>query len=384
MVTLVAAGLISLIGFMLAHWTERQLLTTDNYVSLVAPLPKDEEVAKALSDYTVNRLFERIDVEQKISEVLPPRAAFLAAPLTERVDARATQLTKALVQSDQFQGIWIAANRQAHQRLVNAARQETGPDQSDQRAAIGLRLENLLQSVKERLGSTSSELFSGTQSADQSVSLGIDLKTRFANFKKLVNTTDFLNSTLWLASLACLIGALALSRNRHRLLLILLAAVAVIALLQLIGMKALRPSVLNHVQEAAYRPAAGVIYDQLLATFQRSATAVFAVSTVLFGLLFIVRRPFISKNRTTRKWLRDLRSTGLWRAACEVRSFIGRYRWPIIGIGVFLVLIFMAFVPDFDWQGLVRALLVILIIIGLVNLTAGGPSAGQAIKKPAS
>src|SRR3989344_903553 len=159
-VSLMVIGITSLTGFMLAHWTQRQLLTTENYVELVAPLPKNEEVALALSQYSVDRLFLKINVEQKIEDVLPTRAAFLAPPLTERLQTRTIDVTKNLIQSDQFQAIWASANRVAHQRLVDTARNESS-NQSDERANFSLKLESLLPSVRERLGSSSAGLFQG-------------------------------------------------------------------------------------------------------------------------------------------------------------------------------------------------------------------------------
>ena len=371
---LTVVGLVSLTGFMVVHWTQRQLLTTENYVELVAPLPKNEEVASALSQYSVDRLFSKINVEQKVEDVLPTRAAFLAPPLTERLEARTHDVTKRLVQSDQFQAIWVGANRLAHQKLVDSARGEPGAQSQEQRSSFGLKLENLLQSIKEKLGQSYASLFENSKSADQSVNLGVDLKTRFKNFSKFVKSVDFLNSTLWLLALACLVGALAISRTRKRLFMVIMAVIAVVALLQLIGIKALRPALLNQIEESAFRPAVGVIYDELLATFQRSATTVLAVSLLLSGLVFILSRNFVAKNKRLQRWLADLKTTKIWQIIHNFRIFIGRFRWPIVGVGAFLVLIFMAFGPQFDWQGLIRGSLVILIFLGLVTIVGSTKS----------
>ena len=370
---LATISVLSLVGFMLAHWTQRQILTTDNWVKLVAPLPKSEEVASALSQYSVDKLFSKIDLEQKVEDVLPPKAGFLAAPLAERLKTRTVDLTKNLIQSDQFQGVWLAANRQAHQRLVGAARGQTDVQQSEKRTGFGLKLESWLQSIRDRLGSSSIELFSNIRPSSSSLSLNVDLKSRFSNFKKFVNSIDFLNGMLWLVSLACLIGALALSRGRRRLFLVIMAAIAVVSLLQLIGVKALRPAVLNQIQDEAFRPAVGVVYDELLITFQRTATSVLAVSTFLFATFFIAGRPIVSKNRRLRKWLREFRTTKVWQTVHNIRLIIGKYRWPVVGISGFLFLLFMAFIPQFDWQGVFRGALAILSIIGLVVLIGIAP-----------
>ena len=363
-------GILFLTSFTLVHWTERLILTTDNWVKVVTPLPKNEEVATALSQHAVDKLFEDVDLEQKISDALPRRAAFLAAPLTERVETRADQLAKNIIQSDQFQSVWATANRVAHERLVSAARDGGDQTQNNQKAGFALRLENLLQSIRERLGSSSGGLFSETKGQDRPISLNVDLKTKFNNFKKAVRLSDFLNSVLWLAALACLVWALALSRGRRRLFMAVMIILATIALLQLIGVKALRPSVLNQIQDISFRPAAGIIYDELLSSFQRSATVLFVISTLLFLIIFITGRPVVKNNPKLRKWLKDARGSNFWQLMLNSRLWVGRYRWPIAGIISFLILVYLAFAPELDWQSVINAGLVISIFAGLINLVS--------------
>lgn len=374
-ISLTFLGLAFFVGFTTAHWVERQLLTTDNYVNLVAPLPKDEQVSSALADYSVNKLFTGIDLEAKIAQALPDKAAFLAAPLTERVNARADQLAQSFIQSDQFQGIWISANRQAHHQLVDRARGDIPLREKRAPANLGIKLGTLTQNIREKLGITSEPLFS-QQSAKTSVgdiTLVANLKSSFETFKRYVQAIDFFNGVLWLASLACLIGAIAISHTRRRLLLIILAAISVISLLQLIGVRVLRPEVINQVEQVTYRPAAEVIYDSLLASFKRGATSIFTVSTISFAVLLLFRLPAVTKNKYLAKWRNDFHQTAFWKTVCDIRVKIGTYRWPIVGTGAFLVLVFMAFVPEFDWQGLLRAVLSILIILGLVTIVAAKP-----------
>src|SRR3990167_8702366 len=186
-ITLAVLGLVFFSGFMIVHWTQRQLLTTDNWVELVAPLPKNEQVSSAVAVYSVDKLFETINVEQKVGEVLPPQAAFLAPPLSERIRTRTTNLAQDLIQSDQFQSVWISANRIAHQKLMAAARGTATAEQSAPQTSFQLKLDNLLSAIKDRMGSSSNELFANTENRESSVSLSVNLKAKFTNFKRVVN-----------------------------------------------------------------------------------------------------------------------------------------------------------------------------------------------------
>lgn len=377
-VALVAAlGVLFLITFMFAHWVQRQLLTTDNWVEMVAPLPKDEEVASSVADYTVNRLFEGIDVEQRVAAVLPEQASFVAPALAERIDSRATAFAKEIIQSDQFQGIWIAANRQAHSSLVERARADSSTSEPSRTTELSLNLQELSAKVRDRLGVNSQQLLASSSDASggpQELSVDVDTGANFASFDRAVDILDFLNGVMLLAAVALLLGALALSGAPRRLLLILLGVLALISLLQLIGLRVLRPEIINQVEQSTYQPAAGVVYDELVASFRRSATGIFVVSAALFIGIMLAGSRWVRGNKYVIKWRKELRTTPLHKRSKELRVDIFRRRWLVFGVATVLVLVFMAFVPDFDWQGVVRAFFAVLVILAVIHLLALNPA----------
>ena len=63
-------------------WAGRTTLNTDRWVETVSPLSEDPAVRAAVSTYTTEQIFTSLNVEQRVKEALPPRAAFLASPLT--------------------------------------------------------------------------------------------------------------------------------------------------------------------------------------------------------------------------------------------------------------------------------------------------------------
>src|SRR4051812_44121010 len=78
---LIAVGCLAFGSYVIVHWTEDQILTTDHWVALVTPLPKQSVVSNTLGTYISDTVFSEAPVEQAISDALPPRAAFLASPL---------------------------------------------------------------------------------------------------------------------------------------------------------------------------------------------------------------------------------------------------------------------------------------------------------------
>ena len=89
---------------------------------MVGPLPQNPTVAAALSDYAVTQLFAAVNVEQVVTNALPPKAAFLAGPLTTELRSLATQTGQKVVASDQFNQVWVAADRTASSTLIGLGR----------------------------------------------------------------------------------------------------------------------------------------------------------------------------------------------------------------------------------------------------------------------
>jgi hypothetical protein len=99
-------------------WAGRTTLNTDRWVETVTPLSQDPAVRAAVSTYATEQIFTSLDVEQRVKEALPPKAAFLSSPLTGQVHGFVeSSVTKALA-TPQFAELWPAINRVAHQQIM--------------------------------------------------------------------------------------------------------------------------------------------------------------------------------------------------------------------------------------------------------------------------
>jgi chromosome condensin MukBEF MukE localization factor len=76
----------------LFFWVGNTVVKQDRWVAATEPLIKDTEVQKTLALYTTNKLYEQVDVQSIIQEVLPPRADFLAPQLSSQLNVM-TKLT---------------------------------------------------------------------------------------------------------------------------------------------------------------------------------------------------------------------------------------------------------------------------------------------------
>lgn len=106
-------------------WAHNTVLNTNGWVRTVGPIGSDPAVTAAVSRQVTDELFTAVDAQAQIADALPPRASFLAAPITNGVKGYVQDAVNRALASQQFQTLWIGANRFAHQQLVSVLRGNT-------------------------------------------------------------------------------------------------------------------------------------------------------------------------------------------------------------------------------------------------------------------
>ena len=158
----------------------------------------------------------------------------------------------------------------------------------------------------------------------------------------------------------------------------------VLSLLQIAGVKALRPVVLNYVGNASYRPAVGVVYDDLLASFRSMSINILVASLVLFVLALVLYKPLLERSETIRRWMKKVQASVFWRQGEKVRELIGIYRYYIMGGLAVLGLAVVAFAIDITWTSGVQSVLGIVLVlecVSLIGLQDRGQSKGSPMKQ---
>jgi hypothetical protein len=100
-------------------WAGNTTLNTDRWVATVAPLSQDPAVRAAVSTYATEQIFTTLNVENRVKEALPPKAAFLASPLTGAVHGYVQDAVNKVIASPQFAQLWPEINRVAHQQAMD-------------------------------------------------------------------------------------------------------------------------------------------------------------------------------------------------------------------------------------------------------------------------
>jgi hypothetical protein len=115
---LVALG--SLLAFLsvFAIWTERQALNTNDWVDTSGRLIQNETVRAAVGAYLIDQLYENVDVEQELEDILPGETKQLAGPVSGGLRQVAGGGAEQVLKSTTAEGLWKDANRAAHEQLL--------------------------------------------------------------------------------------------------------------------------------------------------------------------------------------------------------------------------------------------------------------------------
>jgi hypothetical protein len=116
---------ISCLGIMVtgvAWWAHYTVLNTDGYMKLVGPIGKDPVAIQSLSDYIAGQVVSATDLQSRTQEALPPRAQFLASPITDAVNTFIAKQVNKLLSTPKAYELWLKANEIAHEKIVGLLR----------------------------------------------------------------------------------------------------------------------------------------------------------------------------------------------------------------------------------------------------------------------
>lgn len=394
---LVALAAFSLVASVVGLWSATTVLNTDRWVSTVAPLPSDPQVSSAVAEYTTTQVFQVLQVQQRVREVLPDQAAFVAVPVTAQLREYVTGTVTTLLRSDRFQPIWQEVNRRFHQRAlaVLEGRSEVVTAQGEQ---VRIDLLPVINQVLRELSAQLPTLFGRTVTlpdlssgaipddlrARVNEALGVTLPADFAQFTvyqgdRLRLLQDALvtfkrSVALLVISTVVLLGlALAVTPQRRRTTLqfgvwLVVAAVTVTAIL-----RAVRAQLLAQVPAGTYRDGAAAAVTIITGLLRDRGTQLLWLGVVIALVAYLVgpgRVPSWLRSqiaaatrgagRATRRGTRLLAARG--------PSWIARYRDPLRIAGVVLaVLLALAFS---SWTALLVLAVGLVVYEGVVTLVA--------------
>ncbi len=102
----------------LTLWTHYTVMNTDGYMNLVGPIGKDPEAIQNLSEYIGGQVIAATDLQQRVTDALPPRVQLLAGPITSYVEDFITKGARKVLSSPKAYDLWLRINRTGHEKIV--------------------------------------------------------------------------------------------------------------------------------------------------------------------------------------------------------------------------------------------------------------------------
>ncbi|MDX6595424.1 MAG: hypothetical protein QOI72_806, partial [Solirubrobacterales bacterium] len=134
-----------------AIWTERQALNTDDWVSTSDRLIQNPTIRGAVSEYLVDQLYENVDVEAELKDILPGDTKELAGPAAGGLRQVAGSGAEKVLETSTAQTLWEDANRSAHEQLVSVL-EDKGEAVSTTEGNVSLNLGSLLTNLASQVG----------------------------------------------------------------------------------------------------------------------------------------------------------------------------------------------------------------------------------------
>jgi hypothetical protein len=134
-----------------AIWTERQALNTDDWVDTSGRLIENQEIRAAVSEYLVEQLYDNVNVEKELEEILPGDLKDLAGPASGGLRQVAGGGAEQVLQTATAQDLWKDANRSAHEQLLAVLENKKEAVETDE-GKVTLNLGSLVTNLADQVG----------------------------------------------------------------------------------------------------------------------------------------------------------------------------------------------------------------------------------------
>jgi hypothetical protein len=134
-----------------AIWTERQALNTDDWVDTSGRLIQNETVRAAVGEYLIDQLYENVDVEKELEDILPGETKQLAGPVSGGLRQVAGGGAEQVLKSSTAETLWKDANRATHEQLL-AVLENKKEAVSTAEGEVTLNLGSLVTNLADQVG----------------------------------------------------------------------------------------------------------------------------------------------------------------------------------------------------------------------------------------
>jgi hypothetical protein len=355
-VLIVVACLMAILSVVVVY-ARNELLNTDTFVATVGPLAKNPHVQKTVATKVSESLVAKTDIQQRVKDALPPRAGFLADPISGAVQTATYQITLKLVQSSQFQHLWDQALRNSHAQLDNLLLGEKVGAFQSTKGQVTVDLSQVEQAAKEQLSSRGLSVFNKVPSYS-GAPLVLFQSDQLAKVQRWVKFLNRLALVLPILSILLFAGAVLLARDRRRGLVHAASGLFVSMALLLILANVGRNQYLSSLKVGQSKETTAAIIDTVDAVLLDTVRTVLVVAGVIALVAFVVGLAPV------RRWMAE-RTVPSWVTGGRVHDTVAAHRtgfqWLVFVLGLVVLVLW-------NQPTVAVALVIVLITLFLVML----------------
>jgi hypothetical protein len=270
-------------------WVRGNIFSTSGFVNMVGPLASDPAIQDQIANSVTNQIFNALDLQVRLQNVLPNGLGFLAGPVEDRLKARALQGAQALVASDQFPAIWTKAITGVHGAVVGFMN-GTGKVYLNENGMISLDLSGISTRVVDRLAQAGIEISAQERPILATGQVPIVKADKLDKVKGLLNFVNKLFIVLPILAVLLLVGSVAIAVRRQRAAVRVGIGLMIATAIFVIGIAIGRTFFMDAITGAGISSdAGGSLWGALTIALRATAWGLFFVGLLLLIHPYIVR-----------------------------------------------------------------------------------------------
>ncbi|MGK8506955.1 hypothetical protein ACRS5S_02515 [Nocardia asiatica] len=345
-----------------SRFVRGEVLDTDRYLGTVAPLGSNPVLQTEVAGTITDEIFVRVDIEGLTADALAaltdavpatanrPRVdravEGLAPVITQQARDFVDDTVLSFVRSDQFEDLWLQANRAAHTALVAVATGHVGPESVtvDENGTVTLSLATVIENVKARLLDRGFAFAEKIPAIDKQFVLF--RSPELVRAQQAVNRLDKASAVLPWVTIAAAVAAIAAAPpgRRRRALALVGLALTIGMLILAMALLVARALYLDRIPADVLAPAAAtVIVDTVLVPLRTALRGV-AVLGLAIALAAYLTGDSASATAARSQFGRGMDAAQRLRRSrppnrMEDYAFRGRaaLRWAVLGVAALLL-----------------------------------------------
>lgn len=363
-VCIVFAVLLAVFGN-LFFWAANTLVDQDRFVAATAPVIRDTKVQQTMALYATNQIFAAVNVQQLVTQALPPRASFLAPQLAGQVRGFTESSLQKTLASQKLQQTWNTVVAKQHENFIQYAKHYQGNGT--------VSLNDVFQQLTSRVSNTKLSFLQGKQLPKNIGSITVVTASWLPMLHTLVTNIGVWRTLSILGLVVFVALAIWLSRKkRHTIFYLSLFSILGLAT-SLIALRAIREQLVDKVQPSYRAGVASAI--QILGHGLLVQTATIIIAIVILGFITWISGgspSAASVKRFTQSLFTGKLHGVLFAQENRITSWVGSHRksleWITVGVFIALMLSLQLTIKTL-------ILLVVLLLIAVLGIEIVGNQA---------